>query len=211
MKIYCKTCNKYILDTSPEFIIGGPYDGSMFQKVTNRRYQLSLNFPKLVKNTRKGSLTCPMCDATLEGRDGVLLTEHGRVRPGQATIDTRISFIHPNLTLKTKREWSVEIVGDRVGEAAKRRQAEIDEFENVGDDVQHLVDSMNELAESMTNKSIQPELWKKYKEDEPDLSERNKKIIEMHAKGISYSKIAKRFKLSMGTVGNIVRDSKKKP
>lgn len=208
MKIYCKTCNKYILDTSPEFILGGPYDGSMFQKVTDRKYQLSLNFPKLVKNTRRGSLTCPMCDATIEGRDGVILTEHGLVRPGQTTIDTRISIIHPNLTLKTKRQWSVEIVGDRVGEAAARWQAEIDAFGN--DEPGEKLEKLERVLECLPD-GLRSAIENMPEAPKPDLTDRNRKIVKMHDKGMAYAKIAKRFDLSVLTIGAIVRKSKKKP
>ncbi len=197
MKIYCKTCNKYILDTSPEFILGGPYDGSMFQKVTHVKYQKSLNFPKLVKTTRKGSLTCPMCDAALEGRDGVILTEHGRVRAGQKTIDTRISFIYPNLKLKTKGEWSTEMVEDRVGDAEKERQKEIDEMEPIA------VMEQDDFGIERPG-----EVLPVIAEPEKTTAERNREIIKM-SKSMTYKEIAEKVGLTPVTVGNIVRKARK--
>lgn len=179
MKIYCPICNYYILNTSNAFVIGGPYDGSMFQKGTNRRLQVSSNFFKFTPNTRKGSLTCPMCDGNIVKRDGSILCEHGLVREGQKTIDTRFSVIHrerKDFKLKTKREWSWEIKEDRVKAAALEQQKRIEE--EFGQ------------AQEATESEVEEE------KREPTRAE---KVKQMRADGVTWAAIAEKLGISVST------------
>lgn len=91
MKIYCLTCREACLRTSNRFKPGGPYTGDMFASLKNcTRYADDFYFQDWVNS---GNLWCPRClQEFVQG--GVLLTEHGKIRIGQKTIDRSVSIVH---------------------------------------------------------------------------------------------------------------------
>ncbi len=91
MKIYCQTCKEYVLDTSDKFVIGGPYNGAMFQAPSQARYHVdAFMFNEWVVH---GDLFCPRCEQGFIIA-GVILTEHGLIKEGQGSIDADYSVIH---------------------------------------------------------------------------------------------------------------------
>jgi hypothetical protein len=113
MHIFCPNCKRQILDTSPEFVCGGPYFGAMFAPPTGRRAFRSNSFRFRQWATMPGKrLPCPSCGNFLLRRDGGLLTEHGIIKAGQATVDMGFSVIHHEGEaegyLRTAQEYSRE-------------------------------------------------------------------------------------------------------
>ena len=206
MKIFCKSCNRYVFDTSSKFVMGGPYDGSMFQPVAGVNgypyrpaYQKRMN-----ENMKKGNLKCPMCFNRFVWPDGSVMTGHGRVRAGQETVDERILFYHePGFRLKS-RGWSTEILEDRVRVAQADRQKTISEM--FGDEIEEFTVEEGEKADEEPKAGEKgPEEPKKYGND---IEKRNRKILRMHNSGKTYRKIARKFGLSPHTIGVIVRSLK---
>lgn len=116
MHIFCPNCKRQILDTSPEFVCGGPYTGAMFAPPTGRRAFRSNAFRFRQWATMPGKrLPCPSCGNFLLRRDGGLLTEHGIIKPGQATVDMGFSVMHHDGEaegyLRTAQEYSREARG----------------------------------------------------------------------------------------------------
>ena len=91
MIIYCLTCREPVLRTSEKFVPGGPYTGDMFESYKNcTRYADDFNFGDWVNS---GNLWCPRCIQNfIQG--GEILTEHGRIRAGQAKIDKSVSVVY---------------------------------------------------------------------------------------------------------------------
>lgn len=91
LKIFCLTCKEYILETSDEFVCGGPYHGAMFEGATADKWAATLF--KLHETVKGGDLFCPRCMGPfiVAGR---LLTEHGVIQPGQTSIDTSFNIVH---------------------------------------------------------------------------------------------------------------------
>ncbi len=109
MKVYCQTCKEYVLDTSDKFVIGGQYNGSMFQAPVQSRYHVdSFMFKEWVVY---GDLFCPRCDQSFI-INGVILTEHGLIKEGQKSLDTEFFVIHTEgehkNQLKSAVIWSLE-------------------------------------------------------------------------------------------------------
>lgn len=95
MKIYCACCKKWTLDSTDKFVCGGPYRGDMFRpKPGLKAYG---DFFRFNHRTRAGDLVCPLCQQGIVKRNGDLLTEHGTIKPGQATVDTSISLIYTDV------------------------------------------------------------------------------------------------------------------
>ncbi len=112
MKIYCQTCKEYVLDTSDKFVIGGQYNGSMFQAPVQSRYHVdAFMFQEWVVY---GDLFCPRCDQAFI-INGVILTEHGLIKEGQKSLDTDFYVIHTEgehkNQLKSAVIWSLEDSG----------------------------------------------------------------------------------------------------
>lgn len=91
MRIYCLTCREYILETSDQFKIGGPYHGAMFKGATDDKW--SATTFRFHEDVKDGNLNCPRCMGFFIV-DGKILTEHGVIRPGQKTLDESFSIIH---------------------------------------------------------------------------------------------------------------------
>ncbi len=109
MKVYCQTCKEYVLDTSDKFVIGGQYNGSMFQAPVQSRYHVdAFMFQEWVVY---GDLFCPRCDQSFI-INGVILTEHGLIKEGQKSLDTEFFVIHTEgehkNQLKSAVIWSLE-------------------------------------------------------------------------------------------------------
>ncbi len=103
MKIYCQTCKEYVLDTSDKFVIGGPYNGAMFQAPSQSRYHVdAFMFKEWVVH---GDLFCPRCEQGFIIA-GVILAEHGLIKEGQGSIDTDFSVIHTEGELKNQLMWA---------------------------------------------------------------------------------------------------------
>ena len=109
MKVYCQTCKEYVLDTSDKFVVGGSYNGAMFQAPVQSRYHVdSFMFQEWVVY---GDLFCPRCDQSFIIA-GVILTEHGLIKEGQKSLDTEFFVIHTEgehkNQLKSAVIWSLE-------------------------------------------------------------------------------------------------------
>lgn len=103
MKVFCQTCKEYVLDTSDKFVIGGPYNGAMFQAPSQVRYHVdAFMFAEWVEY---GNLFCPRCTQGFIIA-GVILTEHGLIKEGQGSIDTDFSVIHADGELKNQLMWA---------------------------------------------------------------------------------------------------------
>ena len=129
MKIYCTTCKEYILNTSDAFVLGGPYDGSMFDPITNDRYRATMF--RCTKDTIKANLHCPRCMGEFISFHGDILTEHGLLPKGQRTIDTRQTIVHQSGHAKGMLMHIVNalpVIENRVSAAAEERQKEIDQM-----------------------------------------------------------------------------------
>jgi len=92
MKIYCLTCREYILETSDDLVIGGPYNGAMFKGATNDKWASTMF--RTVADIKGGDLHCPRCMGPFIVDGGKLLTEHGVIQPGQKSIDTTFNIVH---------------------------------------------------------------------------------------------------------------------
>lgn len=92
MKIFCLTCKEAILTDSKEFVLGGPYDGSMFDPISVDNWTVT-NFRNL-NITKGGDLFCPRCQGRFLGNQKQLLTEHGVVEFGQRSIDKSLFIVH---------------------------------------------------------------------------------------------------------------------
>jgi hypothetical protein len=109
MRIYCPICKMNIVDTTPDFVCGGPYAAGMFKpgaRFTAAQYNVAA-----LKSKRPEHLPCPRCKKPFINRDGSLLTEHGLIRAGQTTVDMSFSIVYPAGhdhagMLKTAQEWS---------------------------------------------------------------------------------------------------------
>ena len=127
MRIYCLTCKEYILNTSDAMILGGPYNGAMFEPATGDKWAMTTFDCR--EHTKGGDLWCPRCMGRFLGDRGELLTEHGVVYAGQRTVDTGFSIVHgdgPAKGLLAHIKPSREIVVDRVAGAMKANQAMMD-------------------------------------------------------------------------------------
>ena len=130
MKVYCQTCKEYVLDTSDKFVIGGQYNGSMFQAPVQSRYHVdAFMFQEWVVY---GDLFCPRCDQSFI-INGVILTEHGLIKEGQKSLDTEFFVIHTEgehkNQLKSAVIWSLE--GDFEGFAPE----EVEDIPPLGEPV----------------------------------------------------------------------------
>ncbi len=111
MRIYCPICKMNIVDTTPDFVCGGPYAAGMFKpgaRFTAAQYNVAA-----LKTKRPEHLPCPRCKKPFINRDGSILTEHGLIRAGQATVDMSFSIVYPDGhehagMLMTAQEWSRE-------------------------------------------------------------------------------------------------------
>jgi hypothetical protein len=106
MKIFCCLCTEHCFDTTDVFKCGGPYNGSMFAK-PNHVGPYKGQYPRQGEWQVGGDLTCPFCeqDFMLYG----LVTEHGVIVPGQKTIDTSMSILNDDGSLKYRLMLSKEI------------------------------------------------------------------------------------------------------
>lgn len=132
MKIFCVTCSDYILDTSDVFKIGGPYNGSMFQKSKHARFQY--DYFQFHRAMKLGNLFCPRCGSSFIRQDGALMSEHGLIMPGQKSIDRTFYSIHPpdhpEAPGRLKGRDIVSKEGkDAVRESQNERQEMINAFE----------------------------------------------------------------------------------
>lgn len=131
MRVFCMTCKEPILNTSPDFKVGGPYHGGMFEPLTLDKWAATL--PDLRAHTTGGDLHCPRCMGLFITPHGRLLTEHGIILPGQEGLDTSICIMHKDGPAKGElthiRDSVVPAAVDLVAEAAARRQAAIEAFE----------------------------------------------------------------------------------
>lgn len=91
IKVFCVRCTEHVLDTSDKFQCGGPYSGEMFVPVGDNWFGDYFNFERWVEG---GNLHCPRCHGNFIDDDGALLTEYGRVKEGQATIDRSTTLAH---------------------------------------------------------------------------------------------------------------------
>ena len=92
MRIYCLTCREYIMNSSPEFVLGGPYHGAMFEGATGDYWSATMF--RQVESVKGGDLFCPRCTGRFFSDTGGLLTEHGVVQAGQKSVDTTFNIVH---------------------------------------------------------------------------------------------------------------------
>lgn len=92
MKIFCFICKDHVLNTTDQFKPGGPYHGTMFECAKPGAWRSHMF--KQSETVKKAALFCPRCEGAFIRRDGALLTEHGTVYPGQASIDTSFTIVH---------------------------------------------------------------------------------------------------------------------
>jgi len=151
IKIYCQTCREYVLDTTEEFIPGGPYHGAMFAAPEASRINMdTFAFQEWVTY---GDLFCPRCEnqfilGSPEGGE-IILTEHGLLEPECGTVDRSMSIINPDMSLQRVDIWngdkdkvapdpSLRVgpkIDRRLETAAKSRQDVIDQMYPKGPDV----------------------------------------------------------------------------
>lgn len=105
MKIYCLCCKKHILETNEKFVVGGPYNGSMFNSVSNM--PLYNRYPRH-ESIVKGNLQCPWCEGVFCGPKGEIVTEYGRLKPKQRTYDPEFSIIYKEGELKGRLKYIKE-------------------------------------------------------------------------------------------------------
>ena len=92
MRIYCLTCREYIMNSSPDFVLGGPYHGAMFEGATGDYWSATMF--RQVESVKGGDLFCPRCTGRFFSDTGGLLTEHGVVQAGQKSVDTTFNIVH---------------------------------------------------------------------------------------------------------------------
>jgi uncharacterized C2H2 Zn-finger protein len=135
MKIYCHRCKSYILNSTDQFVLGGPYNGTMFESALKGTWR-GVMF-KQHANVRNAQLTCPRCENPFV-KNGYLLTEHGVVRPLQSTIDRSFYVTapdgHPLPGSILSVELSKEIPPtDRVKDLIEKQQQIIDSLDQQGE------------------------------------------------------------------------------
>lgn len=91
MKILCGTCKRWICEPTDKFVLGGPYNGTMFSCPHKMMRKFMFKSSTAVV---RGKLFCPVCKRPILKKNGDLLTEHGLIRPGQTTVDTSFSVLH---------------------------------------------------------------------------------------------------------------------
>ena len=121
MIIFCITCREPILQTSPQLVLGGKYTGDMFCALKDfPRYADDFNFAEWVAD---GNLWCPRCSQNFITVDGCLLTEHGKVRFGQQSIDKSVFATHKHGVLsgmlKSPDIWSQEKIEPKPASISK--------------------------------------------------------------------------------------------
>lgn len=149
MKVFCVRCMRWILDTSDKFVCGGPYNGSMFQKSDDGLDNFAHYF-LFHSTTTEGNLFCPFCDQKFMHENDILLTEHGLIMPGQGSVDTSISCIYPDNTLKSDSMPSRE--KDRRGSVGKRNPFLQGSVESAPDTAEEAIKPISEALEAILGK-----------------------------------------------------------
>lgn len=154
MKIYCFTCKEYILEKSDKFVMGGPYNGAMFEPATNDRYSASM-FERR-EDIKDGNLFCPRCMGHFIDATGSLLTEHGFIVKGQESIDETYSIVRTEgdmkghlMYIKPSRGVIKELVVEAEDIPSDDEEPEINPVETKKQEVYRLKDTTN-----MSNKAI---------------------------------------------------------
>ena len=84
IKVFCSICMEYIFNTTDKFMCGGPYNGAMFAEAHEPGWGRYFLFHESITD---GNLFCPRCEQSFVGADGSLVTEFGRIKAGQKTVD----------------------------------------------------------------------------------------------------------------------------
>jgi hypothetical protein len=106
MRILCPNCRRVVLETSEKFKPGGPYTSAMFAPHHGRiRTPNSFQYERW---TYMGEhLPCPFCDNFfIDQRTGALLSEHGWIQRGQASVDESLCILNADGTIRTMTEQS---------------------------------------------------------------------------------------------------------
>ena len=178
MKIFCLTCKKHILDTTDSFVVGGPYNGTMF--VSTPKMPVYAKYPRHA-GIVKANLQCPWCNGVFCGPRGELLTEHGKIMKGQTSYDPEFNIVWKDGPAKGQ----LMHIKDAPEKAVIRQNYRVDTFEDE--------DLEREWNERQCIFEKQPETQ--------DVDPRKQKAYEMKDSGATNAAIAKEVGVSAVTIG----------